>query len=262
MVGDVIFGPLASTRIYLRDDESTSGAKSIHANSNVIGFLTGAGSWQSYWDNSGNQYNTGAITLGGNLTFNVANPTISASSYFIAPGGAYFNSGTVYMAAALQARGGIHNDNAAYLTISGGTSGNTYFSGNVGIGNTSPSYKLDVAGQIRSSSGGFTFPDGTTQTTAANLGGKTWVTIAESSITLNSGSEVSGIANIQAASKSHRFYRVSVYSSTTGQVREGYWPGSGAYYALIRNTTGYDILTISHTDIDTETYVYKVDEWK
>ena len=39
---------------------------------------------------------------------------------------------------------------------------------NVGIANTSPAYKLDVAGQIRSSSGGFVFPDGTTQATAAN----------------------------------------------------------------------------------------------
>ncbi|MGB9609099.1 MAG: hypothetical protein ACPL3E_01850, partial [Minisyncoccia bacterium] len=40
-------------------------------------------------------------------------------------------------------------------------------SGNVGIGTTTPAYKLDVAGQIRSSSGGFVFPDGTTQVTAA-----------------------------------------------------------------------------------------------
>jgi hypothetical protein len=44
--------------------------------------------------------------------------------------------------------------------------------GNVGIGTTSPGYKLDVAGQIHSSTG-YVFPDGTTQTTAfipANCG--------------------------------------------------------------------------------------------
>jgi hypothetical protein len=35
--------------------------------------------------------------------------------------------------------------------------------GNVGIGTISPTYKLDVAGQIRSSSGGVVFPDGSTQ---------------------------------------------------------------------------------------------------
>jgi hypothetical protein len=40
-------------------------------------------------------------------------------------------------------------------------------SGNVGIGTAGPAYKLDVAGQVRSSSGGFVFPDGTSQATAA-----------------------------------------------------------------------------------------------
>lgn len=39
--------------------------------------------------------------------------------------------------------------------------------GNVGIGTTNPADKLTVNGVIRSLSGGFTFPDGSTQTTAA-----------------------------------------------------------------------------------------------
>ncbi len=43
--------------------------------------------------------------------------------------------------------------------------------GNIGIGTTSPGQKLSVAGTIESTSGGFKFPDGTTQTTAATGGG-------------------------------------------------------------------------------------------
>jgi len=43
--------------------------------------------------------------------------------------------------------------------------------GNVGIGAPSPSYKLDVGGQVRSATGGFVFPDGTVQTTAATGNG-------------------------------------------------------------------------------------------
>jgi hypothetical protein len=42
--------------------------------------------------------------------------------------------------------------------------------GNVGIGTENPVERLDVAGTIRSSSGGFIFPDGTRQTTATQRG--------------------------------------------------------------------------------------------
>jgi hypothetical protein len=52
----------AYTYITLRDDESPNGVKYLHANSNVMGFLNGSGSWMSYWDNSGNQHNQGSIT--------------------------------------------------------------------------------------------------------------------------------------------------------------------------------------------------------
>jgi len=47
----------------------------------------------------------------------------------------------------------------------------TISSGNVGIGISNPNSKLEVAGTIHSSSGGFKFPDGSVQTTAATGGG-------------------------------------------------------------------------------------------
>ena len=43
--------------------------------------------------------------------------------------------------------------------------------GDVGIGTTTPGQKLSVAGVVESTTGGFKFPDGTTQTTAASGGG-------------------------------------------------------------------------------------------
>ncbi|MEW5849918.1 MAG: hypothetical protein AB2A00_14075 [Myxococcota bacterium] len=85
----------------------------------------------------------------GNLRFTAANPYIVASSYVIIPGGAYFNSGTVYHEAQAQFRGGIHNDSNSFLTLAGGTSGTTYVSGNLGIGTTGPSEQVHATGNVR-----------------------------------------------------------------------------------------------------------------
>lgn len=46
--------------------------------------------------------------------------------------------------------------------------------GNVGIGTNAPGSKLTVAGVVQSTSGGFKFPDGTTQTTAVTGGPNGW----------------------------------------------------------------------------------------
>jgi hypothetical protein len=98
---------------------------------------------------------SGRLTLNENLHFINANPFIqtnngSGQSYFHAPGGAYFNSGTVYAEANFKARGGIGNDTGAYLSLTGGTgTGNpVYISGRLGIANTTPSYALEVNGVI------------------------------------------------------------------------------------------------------------------
>jgi hypothetical protein len=90
---------------------------------------------------------------GTNLHLSAASPYIySGGSYIVIPNGLYVSGGTPYFANQIQARGGIHNDNAAYLTVAGGTSGVTYFSGSVGIGVSAPGQSLEVSGNVKATS--------------------------------------------------------------------------------------------------------------
>jgi hypothetical protein len=67
-------------------------------------------------------------------------------------------------------------------------------SGNVGIGTTSPGNPLTVAGAIQSTSGGFVFPDSTTQTTAAVTSAvKAWVNFTGSSGAILKSSNVASV---------------------------------------------------------------------
>jgi hypothetical protein len=60
--------------------------------------------------------------------------------------------------------------------------------GNTGVGVSTPTQKLEVAGMIYSNAGGFKFPDGTIQTTAAGAGNNLWTVGTNStSITNNLG---------------------------------------------------------------------------
>jgi|GEM_PF-2144065 len=63
-------------------------------------------------------------------------------------------------------------------------------SGNVGIGSTTPNQKLEVAGVIKSTSGGFMFPDGTVMTSAA--GGTSTGSASAGDLTLAAGTSAGG----------------------------------------------------------------------
>lgn len=99
--------------------------------------------WRTVCDNSDNcGYDTtpdnwSGSSISGDITLSSSNPYIyTGGSYLVIPYGAYFSGGTVYVANQLQARGGIHDDTHSALTIAGGTSNSTYFSGQVGFGQT------------------------------------------------------------------------------------------------------------------------------
>ncbi len=69
-------------------------------------------------------------------------------------------------------------------------------SGNVGIGNASPGQKLTVAGTVESTSGGFKFPDGTTQNTAAAGGGGGVTSFSAGSTGFSPGTATNGAVTL------------------------------------------------------------------
>jgi hypothetical protein len=75
------------------------------------------------------------------------------------------NSPGLTSASGLKAGGILVSDDYAFANPA---KNDLVVKGRIGIGTAgAPAYKLDVAGAVRSTAGGFVFPDGTTQTTAA-----------------------------------------------------------------------------------------------
>jgi hypothetical protein len=79
-----------------------------------------------------------------------------------------------------------HATDSMSFMVNGSNRATIDSSGNFGIGATPNTSKVVAAGVIESTSGGFKFPDGTTQTTAATGGGGGGVTVKTSTITVSS----------------------------------------------------------------------------
>lgn len=63
------------------------------------------------------EFDDAGIAVNGNIAFYPANPTISAASYIVMPGGLYVSGGTLYVAGVIQARSTIQNDQGVPVTI-------------------------------------------------------------------------------------------------------------------------------------------------
>lgn len=118
-------------------------------------------------------------------------------------------------------------------------------SGNVGIGGFAGSERLEVAGTIKSNSGGFKFPDGTVQTTAAAGGGSGPWQASGSDISYSSGNV--GIGTSSPAAKLHIVDGNLLLSGTTGETpisgsgtRLMWIPSKGAFRAGTVGNNSWD----------------------
>jgi hypothetical protein len=168
--------------------------------SNTVGYSNTANGWQSLYSNSTGDYNTangrnalyfnstgnqntanGGSALYSNTTgsYNTANGIValysnSTGNYNTALGrqAGYNSVGDSNVFLGNQAGYNETGSNKLYIANSSTSPpliyGN-FSTGNVGLGTTSPAVKLQVAGTIHSTSGGFKFPDGTAQITAASI---------------------------------------------------------------------------------------------
>ena len=141
----------------------------------------------------------------------------------------------------------------------------TVLNGNVGVGTSTTPYALNVSGTIASTSGGYRFPDGTTQTTAfvsstaavtqmlgyvpaasGSVGSK-WTNHANG-IYYGTGADRVGIGTNAPLSGLH-IYRSSFPASyVTMSVAGGYqysWTSGGADMSLRDDTNGVQILNIN-----------------
>jgi len=159
----------------------------------------------------------GALTVGTSLTFSSANPAVTSSSYFIAPGGAYFNSLPVYTEASLRARGGIQDDTGTNLVLSGGTSGNTQITGALVCSNCID--KTDIS--------------------AASVGANEITGIAQRSTTLPLGNGANG--NATAACNAGEYAISGGYYSPVGNntvATSSYRFGTSGWTVHMRNNSG------------------------
>ena len=186
-----------------------------------VGYAVGGAS--TYYINSSGTGNLNALTLAGNLTLNanVASSLIpsSTSAYDLGSSSKYWNNlyaNNIYAPSSgtsgyWQRNSGalsptnITDDlllgatatSSALVKLTGTSGGNSWINtGNVGIGTTAPTKKLDVNGDINIASGMDYYINGTSVLNATTLGSTVVNSSLDSVDALNSGSITSGFGSI------------------------------------------------------------------
>ena len=145
---------------------------------------------------------------------------------------------------------------ASYLPTYAGnlTAGNAYITNNVGVGTTSPSSKLTVAGVVESTSGGFKFPDGTTQTTKATSSNGTVTSIATGTGLTGGTITTSGTISLVTTAGAVGTYAFLAITTTPSSVSPGTTvAGSNLSWAGLNESytnNPYNCSTITHADIN------------
>lgn len=132
--------------------------------------------------------------------------------------------------------------NASGVIAAGGTwgiyslRGQNYFANNVGIGTTVPTSTLTVAGTIQSTTGGFKFPDGTTQSTAAVAGSYSPWNASGSNVILATSTNKVGVGTTTPATRL-QVYDTTAITTFTGLQNQGLTitggTQAGSQYSLI-----------------------------
>jgi hypothetical protein len=164
-VGIGTTAPLGPLHVSSANSANNLFLQTSHATSNANGIIfkaRGANKWviSNDWSENGTQ------------DFTIFDSVASSTRFFINSAG-NIGIGTTTPAGALTVMNGNVGIGTWSLTGNSGALIVASGAGNVGIGTIRPGTALDVNGTVRSISGGFTFPDGTTQTSAASGGGWT-----------------------------------------------------------------------------------------
>jgi len=136
--------------------------------------------------------------------------------------------------------------------------------GSVGIGTATPNslYKLDVAGQVRSSSGGFVFPDGSVQATASTGSSSSGWTDGGANVNLTNSSAKVGIGTTAPLQKFQIGSNTSASTATPDAISLGgtyssvaganpklrlYDSNTGSVFGLGVSASQFDFMTPAST---------------